>query len=215
MEKYNLTILNKLIGAEFSGKEFNEFYNYSFIKLTNRKCIHNGYKFVEGLNIDTNETKGIYFTTIDNAGKWLFYNDNIMYYIWDIEIPNNAVVNVDKNGYKTDKIILKRKKVIWYNENIYVTLLKQNGLALQIIPKWCINKKIYEICVKQNGLALQYIPYRHRTKELCVFALENNYISLRYVPDEHMEEEPFRMMIKKILNDNPLMIKYAKHLKYI
>ena len=39
-----------------SGKEFNELYKgVSFVKLTNENCVHNGFTFKEGLNVDVLE----------------------------------------------------------------------------------------------------------------------------------------------------------------
>ena len=61
-----------------------------YIKLTNAKCEHNGFKFKEGLNVDTIPiTKdectpgGLYFTTLEHIEKWLSYNNCHMYFVWD------------------------------------------------------------------------------------------------------------------------------------
>lgn len=91
-----------------------------FIKLTNIECIHNDFKFNEGLNIDTIpitkkecDPGGIYFTTLENIYKWLRYNGKQMYYAWDIEIPEDAIVYHYSDKSKADKIILSNCRPIY------------------------------------------------------------------------------------------------------
>ena len=47
--------VNEFIGKEFTGKEFIDHYNKSetkFYKILKKDCVHNGYQFINGLNID-------------------------------------------------------------------------------------------------------------------------------------------------------------------
>ena len=116
--------MNSHIGKKYIGKLFNKiFKNHVFVKLTNVAEIHNGFKFTEGLNVDTipfypNDSctaGGIYFTEFDKIELWIDYNDNNndgtnvnepMCYCRTITIPDDAQVYIEKDKVKADKIIL-------------------------------------------------------------------------------------------------------------
>jgi hypothetical protein len=205
-----------LIGVELSGEDFNEFYKEPLVKLTNRKCIQKGYHFVYGLNEDFNKfcampntAGGLHFTTKENVGKWLLCDDTMhMYYIWNVEIPSDARVYIEKDKFKADKIILKRKIAIFESDD-YMLFLSKNGLGLKLLPNSLITKEICDICVNQNGLALQYVPNEFKTYDLCHMALKNNSFALRYIPKEYKHEEELQKRIALILEDFPMMIKYS------
>src|SRR5579872_2844850 len=115
MEIYK-KLVESLIGEEIAGSEFNElFSNQTFIKLTNETENHNGFQFVDGLNIDTIDfnpngqcqSGGIYFTHSTLMHKWIGYApDNIMRYIRKVIIPDDARIYIEKYKFKADKIIL-------------------------------------------------------------------------------------------------------------
>jgi len=88
-------------------------------KLTTKDCIHNGFKFTKGLNTDTKS--GFYVT--DNWLEWICYNDKIMYYIWDVDIPDNEIC-LEHTGskYKYKQIILTNKRLITINGQLNVPL---------------------------------------------------------------------------------------------
>ena len=155
------------------------------MKLTNKECVHNNFTFIDGLNIDTvkfNPTGkclpgGIYFVTIDNWPEWINYNSDIMWYIWDVTIPDDALVYDEKNKFKADKIILKNRIIIWHNNDLSLAAIKQNGWFLHIV-----RNPTDEIClaaVKQNGLALQHI--KNPSDKICLAAVGQNGCALKYV----------------------------------
>src|SRR5579872_1232607 len=91
------------IGEEFTGASFNNLFgNWAFVKLTNPSERHRGFQFVDGLNVDKNKfntydscTKGgIYFIDINDAHKWIHYNEYVgtMKYIRKVIIPDDAKV---------------------------------------------------------------------------------------------------------------------------
>ena len=140
-----------------SGKEFNEKYTgVRFVKLTNEEENHNDYQFKDGLNIDTVPfyTKlncyagGIYFCKFNNFVNWISYGSKIMYYMRNVIIPDDALVFEESNGkYKSNKIILSEKSIIFEVKEIYLEAIRQNRQKKQV----CLS------IVRQNGLALQYI----------------------------------------------------------
>ena len=118
-------IINQ-IGITLSGSEFNRIYKDTiFLKLTNETENHNGFQFMDGLNIDsvsfdpTGECKpgGIYFTKECEAWRWLNYNSKVMIYMRIVTIPNDANVYIEDMKFKADKIILESKQRI--SQKIY------------------------------------------------------------------------------------------------
>jgi hypothetical protein len=106
-----------------SGSEFNKmFFGVGMIKLTTKDCCHNGFMFKEGMNDDTmnfNHDKvctkdGLYFCNIKDGFDWLSYEDKVMYWVWDVEIPDDAKVIIFRNKIKTNKFILSRRREISY-----------------------------------------------------------------------------------------------------
>src|SRR5579872_4198183 len=156
--------MNKYIGKEISGKEFNNlFAGIVFVKLTNISENHNGIQLKEGLNtylsgdasmthLDIGESgweqvyisKAIDFVKISDAWMWLHYNNVTMFHMRNVTIPDDALVYIEKNKFKTNKIILGEK------ENI------------------C--NKIYMEAIMNDGFSLKFIPYALHTKELCCVA---------------------------------------------
>lgn len=147
----------------------------TYVKLTNKECCHNGFKFVEGLNIDTVpftslprglkpfggwdcEPGGIYFTTYKNINRWMKYGDKKMHYIWDVMIPKDAQVHHQEDKSKADKIILSNRKTLsdFFSENHDIALINIKGNRR--IFRY-IKNKTPELCmalVKYNGCALEH-----------------------------------------------------------
>ena len=124
-----------------TGEQFNElFSNKHFVKLTNDNCKHRDFEYKEGLNTDTiefNPTEdckagGLYFTDIDN---WVSYDNDIgiIYYMWDVKIPDNATVYIEENKYKATGIILTNKRCIYDSQKYCKLAFQQNGFALQFV----------------------------------------------------------------------------------
>ncbi len=105
-----------------SGKAFKALHpGIKFYKLTTSDENHNGYKFQDGINIDTNAINtnkcskgGIYFTNEENISNWLAYNKKIMKYKREVEILDDSKICIEENKYKTDKMILKSQEEIYY-----------------------------------------------------------------------------------------------------
>ena len=86
----------------------------TYYKITNETECHNGYQYVDGLNIldkifEQNGScvkGGLYFTTIDHIIKFLHYGINLRV----ITLPEDCTYVIDNNDkYRADKIILGAK----------------------------------------------------------------------------------------------------------
>jgi hypothetical protein len=102
-----------------SGAQFNQmFNNCSLVKLTNATSCHNGFQFVEGVNVDSNEFKydeecgpdGLYFCRQKDAENWFNYGHSDMKYVWDVVIPDDARVCIYERKLKADHFILTNKR---------------------------------------------------------------------------------------------------------
>lgn len=109
--KHQLIDLNRYIYISFTGLEFNNmFRNCVFVKLTNSNEHHENFIFTDGLNIDNTFVEspcqdGLYFFEIHDIDKWRHYKNNIMY-VRIVTVPNDAVVFIDNNKIKANKIVL-------------------------------------------------------------------------------------------------------------
>ena len=175
-----------------SGTQFNELYKgESLVKLTNGQRIHNGFEFKEGLNVDTIDFNpidqcspgGFYFCKYEDFGKWIYYREVKMDYMWDVKIPDDAKVVILDNKIKCNKFILSDSRIIWNNEQLCLDVVKQNGYAL----RW-IKKRTRDICIeamKQDGYALQFIE--HQTNDICLAAVKQNGHALEWVKKQTEE----------------------------
>ena len=134
-----------------------------YVKLTTEDCIHNGYKYEEGLNVlngpfDNQKVcnkGGLYFCRKEYAGKWVDYNDKIMHWIWDVVVPDEAKI-VDMNDkLKTDKFILSNKRSIWLDQEICKLAVKQDGYALRYVEYQ--TEEICKLAVQEIGCALYHV----------------------------------------------------------
>lgn len=142
---YPLNVYN--IGKRFTGAEFNEMYAGSvFTKLINASGFHNGLEFQTGLNVDPidfNPTGacqpgGIYFTDINFLGSWLIYNHIPMVNVRDVRIPDDAIVYVENDKFKANKLILGESMAIgdldaWHDDIFCINAVKQNLRALKYV----------------------------------------------------------------------------------
>ena len=105
-----------------TGKTFNqERKGEVFVKLTNQEEIHNGFQFQTGLNVDRIpfnpmgycQPGGIYFCSIEKLYQWLYYNQQPMCYVRLVTIPDDALIWVQENKFKADRMILsERQKIV-------------------------------------------------------------------------------------------------------
>ena len=193
----------------YTGLEFNKLNNKRLVKLLNKKCFHNNFKYKFGLNIDIIKfnpkgecsSGGLYFIDIDNWKSWIYYGwDYIMYYICDIIIPDDALVYIENKKYKTNKFFIKNIKNIYKNENIYKCFRNlTNFKSVRQTPEMCsyiinrfphqlefVKNQTEKIClaaVKKNGYALQYV--KKQTEKICLSAVKQQGLALKYVKKQN------------------------------
>ena len=202
-----------------TGQQLNQQYPEKvFVKLTNQLENHNGYQFQTGLNIDSIpfnpsgecQPGGIYFCLLEKIHIWLNYNDDQMIYARVVTIPDDALVWVEREKFKADRIILsERQKIVdleqWKDPVFCLEAVKQDGLALQYVleqtPELCleavkqhswalqyVKEQTPQLCleaVKQDGWALQFV--KQQTPELCLEAVRRNGSALQYVLEQTPE----------------------------
>jgi hypothetical protein len=176
-----------------SGEQFNEQYkNKTFVKLTRKNEIHNGFEFKTGLNIDfiefnpTGQCKagGLYFTDIDIMYKWLHYNDEYMEWMRFVTIPMDAQIYVEDSKFKCDKFILSEREEIAFKDNIQMmNAIKQSYMALRYVkdqtPELCL------YAIQQDCWALQFV--KEQTDDLCKIAIKKSGSALQFVNNQTYE----------------------------
>jgi hypothetical protein len=188
----------------YLGETFNELNKHKkFYKILNGEENHNGFQYHDGLNIDINkfnpinecEIGGLYFSDLTNIARYLNYG------IWirEVILPIDALIYVEHNKYKADKIILKEKILIsdfheWNNYKFCKLAVQQNGLTLQFV-KIKIKEKYEEICelaILSDPYAIQFVKSEDISLicfyELCVLAVSKNGYALQYIKIPAYEE---------------------------
>jgi hypothetical protein len=161
-----------------TGKEFKEQYGTKFYKWLKKDLIHYNFKYELGLNVDTNEfipttdySNGFYFADIKNILSFCDYC--IKSNIGIIEIPDDAIVGIRKDCFKTNKLELKQ---ILINDLDILEIVKEahtNGYVLDRIV--CMN-------AADNG-RLEVLKYAHKNgctwdEYTCNVAAENGHLEV-------------------------------------
>ena len=178
-----------------SGTEFNERYpNTEFYKVLHHDCIHFGFTYQHGLNVDhipfkpTGECSagGLYFTEVDKVSYWIDRFKSV--YIAKVTIPSNASVSVEKDKFKADQFVLDLdNKVLikdfymWENEEFCKISVSQADTYNLVF----VRNQPDEICklaVKHDYRALEYVI--NQTDEICKIAVSNHGFALEFVKDQ-------------------------------
>lgn len=204
---------SKYIGKTMSGVEFNQiFKNRKFVKFTNESEIHNGFKFQDGLNVDTVpfcprgkcKPGGLYFCDYEtDGGHWTYYNHVACRYYRMVQIPDNkeAQVYFEQNKIKASHIILGERKGIWECDELFSMSIKVHDLKLikyidistvqyfNVVVnflrglKWK-DDEIYFRMVADNPSFLEFVPENYRNAEMCETAVTFKPALLKWVPKQ-------------------------------
>ncbi len=188
-----------MIRILLSGVEFNDlFKEIKIYKIIRKSMIHFGFHYKQGLNIDTTifnpntiYKNGMHSTFGNYVDLWFQYYELYSPDIWNVEIPDDAVVAIYKNNIKTDKIILTSKL-----ENLKNIFLLTQDIADKLSEK--------------NQNALIFFPDHLKTESMCHKAMVNNVQLIGYLPDKAWAQ-PMR---EKAVNDCPDLLKCLR-LKFI
>ena len=161
-----------------------------YVKLTTENDTHNGYQYKEGLNCLNGEfnnekicdSGGLYFCRKEDIGKWINYNDKVMYYIWDVELCEDSKIVDMGDKLKTDKFILTNKREKWNDDEFCKLAVQQDGYTLQYVKPELMTDEICKLAVKKNCYALQFIE--EQTDEICKLAVQQNSYVLKYVKEQ-------------------------------
>jgi hypothetical protein len=187
-----------------------------YVKLTNKECIHNGFEYKEGLNIDIHpfndnyvcKRGGLYFCRYKDLSLWHSYNHMNMYWIWDVSLPENEKVIDMGDKLKAHCIILSNKRCIWDDYDICLKIVKHVPWRFRDINTKLQSDEICKIALKYDANALQYIkdqkPWhcliaikknaamldyvKNQTYEICLEAVKVNGIALYYINDKKYQE---------------------------
>ena len=185
-----------------------------YFKLTTENDTHNGYQYKEGLNCldgEFNNEKvcgsgGLYFCRKEDIGKWTYYNEKQMHYIWDVKLCEDSKIVDMGDKLKTDKFILSNKRSIWDNGELCKLACIKNGKALKFVKNELMTDEICKLAVSKNGISLMYVPPELMSEEIFKLAVRQIGLSLSYVPPELMSEEICKLAVQQ----NGYALKYVK-----
>ena len=128
------------IGTVLTGEEFNKIYNgVEFYKFLNDDLIHYNFKYNIGLNVDTIPFNprgkcskgGLYFC---KKSKCHLFVTEYGHKMALIEIPNNALIYIEEDKFKADKLIITKindfEDVL---DDFWIELISKNGRALEFV----------------------------------------------------------------------------------
>ena len=179
--------LNSLCYTEISGSRFNHlFKGIKFYKFLFNNLVHRGFEYELGLNIDIKPFNphgkcsegGMYFC--DETACHLFWHEYGQK-IGTVRIPNDARVYIEKDKFKTDKLVLI--DIIDFknmSDDFWINMLDKEGLVFRFIKHQ--TEELCKIAVRQNCLALEFVE--NQTEEICITAIRSCTYALRFVKDQ-------------------------------
>ena len=132
--------------------------------------------------------KDILLEVVKQNGRFLYYNFS------SLEEAENSIDPEDYSKMSIFYSFMNQRRKYGYSEEIIdkeicIEAVKQNGRALQYVPKSIIDKEICIEAVKQHWQALQYVPENIMDKEICLEAVKHNGYALEYVPENIIDKE--------------------------
>lgn len=115
---------------------------------------------------------------------FLCHGNIVMHHMRKVTIPDDAIVFIKLDKFKSNKLIFHEKIEICPELYIKSIIQGYKYECLQCLPVSFKTKELYMKIVEMNGTALKYVPSMLKDKKLCTLAVESNYSALEYVPDE-------------------------------
>jgi hypothetical protein len=211
-------IIKPKMQSTISGKDFNDrlandstfpFYKKELVKLTVENNIHNNFEFNEGLNVDTIpfnasgtcKSGGFYFTFSNCWSEWLNYRNEFMYWMWDVKIPDDALVYLEsETKIKADKFILENKRCIYDEKERCMLAVRQDGNTIRFIKD--PSETVQLEAVRQNGDAIQFIEDPSEAVQL--EAVRRNGSAIQFIKD------PSEAVQLEAVSQNVYTIQYIK-----
>jgi hypothetical protein len=107
---------------------------------------------------------------------------------------------------KTGNLLIVPRQ--YRTKSMCLSTVKQNGLALEHVPKKCWSTTLFTIAVKQNGLALEYVPKKYWSIILFTLAVRQNGLAIKYVPQKYRTKK----ICDIALRDTPYAYEYIDNL---
>ena len=199
-----------------------------YYKILSSDLTHHGFKYQEGLNIDTNpfdETPdcggGLFFSNAENILSFVGYGNLIA----EVEVPDGTKIVQVEDKYKAHAIVLKNIKPIWtvdtfkyfieesiniHADNDYALIYAAKNEYLEVVRYLIENGADIHadndwalICAAQNG-HLEVVKY------LIDKGAKNDYVLQSAAQDGHLEV--VRYLVNKGANihaDNDWAFKYG------
>ena len=203
------------IGKVFSGYEFKQLYKTDFYKILTRDLVHNGYQYIDGINICQQQFNpkgecsrgGLYFTELNKILIWLSYYQHLTYIV-KVEILDDSQIYVEKDKFKANNFSINLstkceiKDFSYWNDIEFCKLaVQQNFCFLEYVVNQ--TEEICKLAVQKNGYALKYV--KNQTEELCELAIQNDIYALLYVKNKpekitksHFQDDYFSIGNQKI-----------------
>ena len=104
---------------------------------------------------DLNTSDGITFCCTTRMNYFFRQNGRYAKYIWDVQIPDHALIKQYRAYYTSNEVILSNKRSIWDDEDYCLAAVKEYGMLLKHVnvqtPEMCM------IAVKMEPRSLQYV----------------------------------------------------------
>lgn len=192
---------------EYSGAEFNKIYKgIKLYKFLNNDLIHFGFRYEIGLNIDS-----LPFNPNGECseGGLYFCEESKCYHFWQtfgkkiatIEIPDDARIYVEKNKFKTNKLVITDiTNFFKVPDDFWIMIIKDDGFALQYVKEQ--TDEICKLAVQQHGGVLVYV--KEQTEGICKLAVQRHGYALIYVKKQTDE------ICKLAVHQNGEVLQYVK-----
>lgn len=161
--------------------------NKKMVKLTNKQDLHRKIKYKNGLITDVNRlienetcNNGLYFCDYDDFIYWLDYNNNEIEYMWDVEIPDDALVYSYGNKFKTSKFILNNKQKIdelsIFEDDVFLTKMCKLYDSSRMIRKYKKKEKLIKFFLNKTPNAIQHCDQWDEYSDNFIEEIYNKYI---------------------------------------
>lgn len=180
----------------YSGNLFNKIFSGPFV-LINQD--YSDKKYELGLNIDPNSINydmldGIFFVDFRRA----FYYHSPKSYMYQIQIPDDALVYFETYRYRTSKIILLDKykfedHPLWSNYELCKKIIQFDSWSIKFMKNQ--DYELSLLAVKNRGDVLKYII--NKTYDICLAAVNENPLALEFVDNKFKSIELLKLAVSK------------------
>lgn len=177
--------------VQMTGEEFNRITQGEIkVKFLSDNMTHHGFKYVEGLNVDTMEFSddmchnGLHFTSGTVLSDWKSFGSRV----WRISIPDDTLVICYQNKCKAKKIILEEQLMRTRGDKHSLEFFRNLGISDKTFLSENLDFSRYtpdQLVDLLNSRVVQYIPHKYKTSEFYKAGLQKEYFEWDDIPAEH------------------------------